>query len=48
MYDPKTVETVSGEVVGLDYLTPAKAGRGIHLLLKTDKETIRHLAFLVH
>jgi hypothetical protein len=41
MYDPKTVETVSGEVVGLDYLTPAKGmGQGIHLLLKTDKETI--------
>ncbi len=41
MYDPKTVETVSGEVVGLDYLTPAKGmGQGIHMLLKTDKETI--------
>jgi hypothetical protein len=41
MYDPKTVEIVTGEVVGLDYLTPAKGmGRGIHLLLKTDKETI--------
>lgn len=41
MYDPKTVETVSGEVVSLAYLTPAKGmGRGIHLLLKTDKETI--------
>jgi hypothetical protein len=41
MYDPKTVATVSGEVVGLDYLTPAKGmGQGIHLLLRTDKETI--------
>ncbi len=41
MYDPKTVETVSGEVVGLEYLTPAKGmGRGVHMMLKTDKETI--------
>ena len=41
MYDPKTVETVSGEVVDLAFLTPAKGmGRGVHLLLKTDKETI--------
>ena len=41
MYDPKTVETVSGEVASLAYLTPAKGmGQGIHLLLKTDKETI--------
>ena len=41
MYDPKTVETVSGEVVELAFLTPAKGmGRGIHILLKSDKETI--------
>jgi hypothetical protein len=41
MYDPKTVETVSGEVVDLAFLTPTKGmGQGIHLLLKTDKETI--------
>jgi hypothetical protein len=41
MYDPKTMETVSGEVVSLEFLTPTKGmGQGIHLLLKTDKETI--------
>ena len=41
MYDPKTVETVSGEVVNLAFLTPTKGmGRGIHILLKTDKETL--------
>ncbi|MCK9419615.1 MAG: DNA-binding protein [Nitrospirae bacterium] len=41
MYDSKTVETVSGEVINLALLTPTKGmGQGIHLLLKTDKETI--------
>ena len=41
MYDPKTVETVSGEVVSVDKITPSKGmSYGIHLTLKTDKETI--------
>lgn len=41
MYDPKTVETVSGEVVSIEQMTPTKGmGRGVHLTLKTDKETI--------
>ena len=41
MYDPKTVETVSGEVVSVDTLTPMKGmGYGVHLLLKTDKGSI--------
>ena len=41
MYDPKTVETISGEVAGIESFTPAKGmGAGVHLLLKTDKETI--------
>jgi hypothetical protein len=41
MYDTKTVETISGEVAGIESFTPAKGmGAGVHLLLKTDKETI--------
>jgi hypothetical protein len=41
LYDPKTVETLDGEVVSIDYHTPRSAtGRGVHLTLKTDKESI--------
>jgi DNA helicase TIP49 (TBP-interacting protein) len=41
MYDPKTVETVKGEVVKVDRLTPMKGmSAGIHLLVKTEKEEI--------
>jgi hypothetical protein len=41
MYDPKTVETVSGEVVIVDKITPRKGmSYGVHLMLKTDKEDI--------
>ncbi len=41
MYNPATVETVSGDVVKIDKITPTKGmSYGIHLLLKTDKETI--------
>ena len=41
MYDPKTVQTISGSVVSVDTLTPmAGMGNGVHLLLKADKETI--------
>ncbi|MGE5443179.1 MAG: DNA-binding protein [Ignavibacteriales bacterium] len=41
MYDPKTVETLSGEVVSVDKITQAKGmSYGVHLTLKTDKETI--------
>jgi hypothetical protein len=41
MYDPATVETLSGEVVSIDKITPMKGMRyGIHLMLKTAKETI--------
>lgn len=41
MYDPKTVETVSGEVVSVDKITPIQGmSYGVHLTLKTDKETI--------
>lgn len=41
MYDPKSLETVSGEVVAVDRITPGKGmSNGIHLSLKTDKETV--------
>ena len=41
MYDPKTVETVSGEVVSVDRTPFGRRGAmGVHLTLKTDKETI--------
>lgn len=40
-YDPKTVETISGEVTRVDRITPAKGmSGGVHMLVKTDKETI--------
>lgn len=38
MYDPKTVETISGEVERVDMITPMKGmSGGMHLVLKTDK-----------
>ena len=41
MYNPATVETISGTVESVDKVTPMKGMHyGIHLLLKTDKETI--------
>jgi hypothetical protein len=41
MYDPKTVETITGEVTRVDRITPTKGmSGGIHMLVKTDKETI--------
>jgi len=41
MYDPKTVETISGEVVSVDKITPMKGmSYGVHLMVKTDKETV--------
>jgi hypothetical protein len=41
MYDTKTVETITGEVVAVNRI-PSGKGRagGVHLLLKTDKEEI--------
>jgi DNA helicase TIP49 (TBP-interacting protein) len=41
IYDSRTVETVNGEVVSVDRIAPAN-GRsgGVHLTLKTDRETI--------
>jgi hypothetical protein len=41
LYDPKTVETLSGEVVEIGYFSPMRGmGQGVHLQLKTDKETL--------
>jgi hypothetical protein len=41
IYNPQTVETISGEVVSVDKITPMKGmSYGVHLTLKTDKETI--------
>ena len=41
MYNPATVETVSGEVISVNKMAPSKGmGTGVHLRLKTDKETI--------
>jgi len=41
MYDPKTVETISGEVVSVDKITPMKGMYyGVHLMVKTEKATI--------
>jgi hypothetical protein len=41
MYNPATVETVLGTVELVDRVTPMKGmNYGIHLVIKTDKETI--------
>ena len=41
MYDPATVETISGAVESVDEITPVRGMHyGIHLLLKTDKKSI--------
>ncbi len=41
MYDQKTVETITGEVVSVDVITPMKGMcYGVHLMVKTAKETI--------
>ncbi len=41
MYDPATVESVSGDVVSVEKFMPTKGMRhGIHLMLKTAKETV--------
>jgi hypothetical protein len=41
MYDPKTIETVSGEVVSLSQITPNKGmAAGVRMTLNTGKETV--------
>jgi hypothetical protein len=40
-YDMKTVETLSGEVLSVEQITPMNGqSSGVHLTLKTEKETI--------
>jgi len=41
LYNPATVETISGEITAIDKVTPVKGmSYGIHLMVKTDKETV--------
>ena len=41
LYDAKTVETISGEVVSVDKITPMNGmSAGVYLQLKTEKETV--------
>jgi hypothetical protein len=41
MYDPKSVQTVSGKVVSVEHFTPGRGmSSGVHLTLKTEKETL--------
>lgn len=41
MYDPKTVETISGVVEKVEKITPMKGmSYGVHVVVKTGKETI--------
>jgi hypothetical protein len=41
MYDPKTVETIRGEVVAVDRITPRKGmSSGVHVSVKTGTETV--------
>jgi hypothetical protein len=41
MYDPSKVETVTGEVISVEQVTPMRQmGQGIGLKLKTDKGTL--------
>ncbi len=41
MYNTSTVETIKGEVISVDKITPMSGmSYGIHLMLKTNKETV--------
>ena len=41
LFNPKTVETISGEVVSMEKVTPMKGmNQGVHAVVKTDKEMI--------
>jgi hypothetical protein len=41
MYDPKTVQTIAGEVVTVDKIVPTRGmSSGVHLVLKTSEESI--------
>ena len=39
MYNTKTIETISGEVVSVDKITPVKGmSKGVHLMVKQKKK----------
>jgi hypothetical protein len=40
MYNPQAVETFRGEVVNVDTITSSRGMYGVHLILKTAKESI--------
>jgi hypothetical protein len=41
MYNPMTLEDIAGEVISVDKIIPGKnMSYGVHLVLKTDAETI--------
>lgn len=41
MYNPDTVENITGEVAAIDMITPMKGmGYGVHMIVKADQETI--------
>lgn len=41
LYNPKTLETISGKVVSVDKILPMKGmSHGVHAVIKTDKETV--------
>jgi len=41
MYNPQTVETITGEIMSVDRITPIKGmSYGIHIEVKTGKETL--------
>jgi hypothetical protein len=41
LYNPQTMETIRGEVISVDTITPIQGmSSGVHLMVKTDKGTI--------
>lgn len=41
MYNPKTIETFSGEVISIDKISPMRGmSQGVHMTVKTGKEKI--------
>jgi len=41
MFDPKTIETISGEIISIDKIIPIRGMfHGYQMIVKTDKETI--------
>jgi hypothetical protein len=41
MFNPGTIDTISGEVIRVDAITPMKGmSYGVHLMVKVDRETL--------